>query len=481
MTEAFSNSADLIVQRWRFGALPGQEVLAVYLDTLVDSKLIARLQEQEAFQHLLLHRIAEYEDRDEVERAPSRPMPDEAPLWQAGTIVGTIRASVGAVLDGKTVIFLQHQTRAFTFDTMDVEQRHTSEPITEPSVQGPQRSMIEDLERNIGMLRNLLKSPRLRFDYRIAGKESRRKIAFGYLEGAVQPDILEAFLCRVKGIEQEEIVDTSYLEACVGGDRTTPFPQVRYTERPDTAVLALLDGKIIALVHGSPTVLICPVHFLEFFTSSEDYYCRPVFSSLIRMLRMAGFLIAFMLPSSYIALSAFHSELVPTVLLLAILKSREGIPFPALLEALIMEFFFELLREAGLRLPRPVGSAVSIVGALVIGQAAIQSQIASPVMVIVVALTGIASFAFPQYNMAIAVRLLRFPLMLLAATFGGLGIMTGLLLVYLHLSSLRSLGQPYLSPLAPLQSGRLRRMFLSIAGPRQAKASSAPKGGRGGR
>ncbi|MNI33372.1 Spore germination protein A1 [compost metagenome] len=183
---------------------------------------------------------------------------------------------------------------------------------------------------------------------------------------------------------------------------------------------------------------------------------------------MAAFIIALMLPSTYIALSNFHSELIPTVLLLAILNSREGIPFPALVEALIMEFFFELLREAGVRLPRPIGSAVSIVGALVIGQAAIQSQIASPVMVIVVALTGIASFALPQYNMAIAIRIMRFPLMILAATFGGLGIMIGFLLIYLHLATLRSLGQPYLASITPLDINRLldalivlpRRMLL---------------------
>ncbi|MDG0808878.1 spore germination protein [Cohnella rhizosphaerae] len=209
-------------------------------------------------------------------------------------------------------------------------------------------------------------------------------------------------------------------------------------------------------MNGSPSVLIGPASFMEFFVTSEDYYYGIVYATLIRFLRISAFVIALLLPSSYIALTTFHSELIPTVLLLAILNSREGIPFPAMVEALIMEFFFELLREAGIRLPRPIGSAVSIVGALVIGQAAIQSQIASPVMVIVVALTGIASFALPQYNMAIALRILRFPLMFLAASFGGLGIMVGFVLIYLHLTCLRSLGEPYLSPLAPLRARKLR-------------------------
>jgi spore germination protein KA len=287
-------------------------------------------------------------------------------------------------------------------------------------------------------------------------------VAYGYLDGTVNPETLIEFKHRIAKIDKEEILEASYLEEWIGDSPYSPFPQVRYTERPDNAISALLDGKIITLVNGSPSILICPGNFLEFFTTTEDYYYRTIFSSLIRLIRVAAFIIALMLPSTYIALSNFHSELIPTVLLLAILNSREGIPFPAMVEALIMEFFFELLREAGVRLPRPIGSAVSIVGALVIGQAAIQSQIASPVMVIVVALTGIASFALPQYNMAIAVRIMRFPLMILAATFGGLGIMIGFILVYLHLATLRSLGQPYLATVTPMDINRLRDTLIVL-------------------
>lgn len=278
----------------------------------------------------------------------------------------------------------------------------------------------------------------------------------------MNPDTLSDFKHRMAKIDKEEILEVSYLEEWIGDSRYSPFPQVRYTERPDTAITALLDGKIIAMVNGSPSILICPGNFVEFFMTSEDYYYRTIFSSLIRLIRVAAFIIALMLPSTYIALSTFHSELIPTVLLLAILNTREGIPFPAVIEALIMEFFFELLREAGIRLPRPIGSAVSIVGALVIGQAAIQSQISSPVMVIVVALTGIASFALPQYNMAIAIRILRFPLMIIAATFGGLGIMVSFILIYLHLATLTSLGQPYLSSIAPLDINRLRDAIIVL-------------------
>ncbi|MNR15903.1 Spore germination protein A1 [compost metagenome] len=183
-------------------------------------------------------------------------------------------------------------------------------------------------------------------------------------------------------------------------------------------------------------------------------------ASLIRLLRIAALFIAVGLPSVYIALSTFHPELIPTVLLLAIINSREGIPFPAVFEAFIMEFFFELLREAGIRLPRPVGSAVSIVGALVIGEGAINAGIASPIMVITVALSGIASFAVPQYNLAIALRILRFPIMIFAATMGIFGILMAFMLIWLHLANLRSLGQPYLSSLAPFIPKHMKDIFI---------------------
>jgi hypothetical protein len=189
---------------------------------------------------------------------------------------------------------------------------------------------------------------------------------------------------------------------------------------------------------------------------------RTVFASLIRILRLFAFFIALVLPSLYIALSTFHPELIPTVLLLTILDTREGIPFPAFFEALAMEVSFELLREAGIRLPRPVGSAVSIVGALVIGQAAITAQIASPIMVIIVALTGIASFAIPHYDMAIALRIVRFPLMIAAGILGGFGLMIGFLLILLHLTRLHTLGQPYLSSLAPIKFKNFRDIFIRI-------------------
>jgi spore germination protein KA/spore germination protein len=185
-----------------------------------------------------------------------------------------------------------------------------------------------------------------------------------------------------------------------------------------------------------------------------------MFSSLVRLIRIISFYIALTLPSLYIALTTFHTELIPTNLLMAIIDTREGLPLPAFLEAIIMVFFFELLREAGIRLPQPIGSAISIVGGLIIGDAAISANITSPMMVIVVALTGIASFSIPQYDIAIAIRILQLPMMIFAAILGGFGIMIFFLILFLHLVNLRSLGQPYLSPLTPFRPKQLLDVFV---------------------
>ncbi|UKS28251.1 spore germination protein [Paenibacillus sp. HWE-109] len=457
--DTFAACNDLTILPWSYGTELERTAFSVYFTTLINTKNINFM--KESLQDLVTHEIGPATSiiHENVVNFFSK----NGVSAQSASLLDSFDQSVQHILSGNLVIFFDQWNKALSYNVFELEQRKVTEPVTEPVVQGPHVSTIEDLDTNIGLIRNLLRSPRLKFEYLTAGEESQRRITYSYLDGAVNPETLTEFKRRISDIDREEILETSYLEEWIGESKYSLFPQVRYTERPDTAIASLLDGKIIVMVNGTPTILICPVDFFEFFVTSEDYYHRTIFSSLIRLLRIGAFCIAISLPSIYIALSTFHSELIPTILLLAILDTREGIPFPAFVEALIMEFFFELLREAGIRLPRPIGSAVSIVGALVIGQAAIQAKIASPVMVIIVSLTGIASFALPQYSMAITIRIIRFPLMILAATFGGLGIMLGFLLAFLHITCLRSLGQPYLTPLAPLEINQLRDVLIVVS------------------
>ncbi|MDD9269067.1 spore germination protein [Paenibacillus sp. MAHUQ-63] len=456
--EYFLNCYDLVYHTWSYGPNLAYTALSVYLGTLVQNKQVNYM--KESLQDLVDHEIgpADTVTPEQIMHFFNR----NGVSAQSASVLEHFDDAVSRILSGNIIIFFDQWDKALSYEALGLTSRQITEPVTEPVVQGPHVSTIEDLDSNVGLIRNLLKSANLKVEMLTVGAESKRNIAYCYLNGAVDPETLSEFQKRIADIDQEEILETSYLEEWIGEGTFSPFPAVRYTERPDTAVAALMDGKIIVMVNGTPTVLICPVTFFEFFSSSEDYYHRSIFSTLIRLIRVVAFLIALLLPSTYIALSTFHSELIPTVLLLAILDTREGIPFPAFIEALLMEFFFELLREAGIRLPRPIGSAVSIVGALVIGQAAIQAKIASPVMVIIVSLTGIASFALPQYNMGIALRILRFPLMVLAVTLGGFGVMAGILWILLHLCCLRSLGQPYFTPIAPLRVEQWRDVFIRI-------------------
>ncbi|MFE5323356.1 spore germination protein [Paenibacillus sp. NPDC056579] len=456
LDKAFANCSDIIITRYRFGPRFEYESIAVYCESLIDSHKVNFLQ-------TVLQDLSERENKpieavniEEVKLFFSRQGVSTRPA-----VVWThFPETVHAVLNGEVVIFLDSWEFALGFPAYAVETRQVGEPINEPVVRGPHDSTVESITKNIGVLRSRLRDSQFKIQTITTQGQTKSVVAYGYMDGNVNPETLAEFKRRIVQVQDLNILETSYVEELIEDSTYSPFPQYRYTERPDVAISALLDGKIIVLVSGTPSILICPGLFVEFLSTSEDYYERTVYSTLVRTIRFAAFFMALTLPSLYIAFSTYHPELIPTVLLLAILDTREGIPFPAYLEALIMEFFFEIMREAGIRLPRPVGSAVSIVGALVIGQAAIQAKIASPIMVIVVALTGIASFSMPQYNLGITVRILRFPLMIFAATLGVFGLMIGYLLILLHLTALRSLGQPYLSAYAPLHPGQLRDVLI---------------------
>lgn len=458
LMRVFKDSADIIFRPWSFGPDFQERACSVYCSSLVQEDSINYM--KNSLQDLETHEIGPGTDvtveelRNFFERS--------GVSSKKAVVLDSLRDVEEEILNGRLIILFQEWDKALCYKAESVETRQVDEPVNESVVIGPRESTVENLQKNLGLIRLRLKSAKLKIQLIKGGGDTGTTIAYGYIDGTVDGEMLEEFKRRIQVVSELEIMETSYIEQLIEDSSFSPFPQHRYTERTDMAVAALLDGKIIVMVQGTGGILLCPGLFPEFFQSSEDYYQRTVISTMLRWLRIVAFIIALMLPSVYIALSTFHPELIPTVLLLAILNAREGIPLPAFFEALLMEFFFELMREAGVRLPRPIGSAVSIVGALVIGDAAISAGIASPIMVIVVALTGIASFALPQYGMAIALRILRFPLMLSAAVLGGFGMMICLLFILLHLCKLRTLGQPYMASLAPLRIRDLRDVFLRI-------------------
>lgn len=349
---------------------------------------------------------------------------------------------------GEPVLFLDDEPRGIAFGLSNWQARSIEEPSAESVVRGPREGFTETLRVNTSLIRRIIKSPLLKMNSIHLGEYTQTNVIITYIDGLAAPELLKEVERRLEHIQIDGILESGYIEELIEDSPLSPFPQILSTERPDVVCSNLLEGRIAILTEGTPFALIVPVTFFSFMQSAEDYYQRFLFSTAIRWLRYFFGAISLLLPSIYVALLTFHQEMVPGSLLISMATSREAVPFPALVEALLMEITFEALREAGVRLPKQIGAAVSIVGALVIGQAAVQAGLVSAPMVIIVAITGISSFMIPRYVTGLPIRLLRFPFILLAGSLGLLGIMSGFIALILHLCSLKSFGLPYMSSVA---------------------------------
>jgi len=265
---------------------------------------------------------------------------------------------------------------------------------------------------------------------------------------------------RLNSISTDTIISPGYVAEFIEDNPYSPFPQLLFTERPDRAVAHLMEGRIVILAEGDPSAIILPVTLFAFYQSPDDFHTRWVVGTFVRLIRLASFVIAFQLPGIYIAVVGFHPEILPSDLIITVKSSVERVPYPPLLEAVFMELTMELIREAGIRLPSRVGQTIGIVGGLVIGDAVVQTGLVSLPMVIVVALTAIASYVVPSNEMSTAIRILRFPLMVAAAMFGFIGLTIGLVFILIHLCKLESLKQPYFAPVMPLRFKDLKDTFV---------------------
>jgi len=371
-----------------------------------------------------------------------------------------LNSVIRTILSGDSVLLLEGSDTAILLNAKGWERRGIDEPRTESVVRGPRDGFTETLCINTAQIRRRLKDPNLRIQYITVGRRSNTDVAVVHVEGLTNPQIVEEVVTRIRAIDIDAALESGYLEQVIEDSHWTPFPLIQNTERPDKATANLLEGKVIIICDGTPFVLIAPAVFAQFYHSPEDYYERFLIGTLIRLIRVVSMAMALLLPSLYIAFSSFHPEMIPSRLVIAMAAGRSTVPFPSIVEAFLMEVTMEILREASVRLPGPIGPTIGIVGALVVGQAAVQAGIVSPIMVIIVALTTIGSFAAPSYSAAIALRMLRFPMMVAAAFFGLYGIMLLLILIIIHLCSLKSFGVPYLAPLTPSRFGDLKDTFL---------------------
>jgi len=353
------------------------------------------------------------------------------------------------LVKGNVVLLIDGMDQALYFNMRKVEHRGIEQPQTEQVIRGSREGFIENLESNLSLLRYRLQTPDFRVHTRPIGARTRSQVAVCYIEGIANEGLVDKVETRLSAIHTDSIIDAGYIEQFIEDQPLSPFPQIQPTERPDKATAALLEGRVIILVDGSPFSLIVPALFNQFFQTVDDYTERFIVGSLIRLIRLVALIFSLFFPALYVSIISFNPELLPTEFAVAISGGRAGVPFPAVLEVFIMEVFMEVLREATIRLPQMIGGALSIVGVLVIGQAAVSAGLASPTTVVVVAITTIGSFATPAYNAALALRMLRFPLILLAGFFGLYGVMIGTILIFNHLLYLESFGVPYMTPFVP--------------------------------
>ncbi len=443
LRDAFGDSSDVIIRSFRSDAAPDREMAAAYIEGMVDMEMI-NLSVMEPLMSLKLP--------NEADRRGSRLLEAlRGCVISVGSVCQTEHAeeALQAMADGLCIILVDGIAGVLMAEVSGGEHRDVGIAQTQSVIRGPQYGFVEHLRTNISLIRSIIRTPDLHVQIHKIGRQTHSDVAVVYLHGVVDAGIVKEVYRRLADIDIDGILESGYVEEFIQDETFTLFPTILNSERPDTVAAALLEGRVAIIVAGTPIALIAPTTFFSFFQSSEDYYQRYDIATFIRIIRYVAYALAMLLPSLYIAITTFHQEMLPTMLLISLAAQREGIPFPALVEALLMEMTFEVLREAGLRMPRVIGPAISIVGALVLGQAAVQAGIVSAGMVIVVSFTAISSFVMPEYNMAATTRLIRFAFMLAAGMFGFFGIFISVLVMLVHLASLRSFGVPYLSPLAP--------------------------------
>ncbi|WP_208591522.1 spore germination protein [Gracilibacillus suaedae] len=364
------------------------------------------------------------------------------------------------VLRGQTVLFIDSCDSVLLISTESYKSRAIEEPDTESTVRGSREGFNEVISTNTSLLRRKINNPHLIFEEFIIGGNTKTTVRIGYINGIAKDETVKEVRKRLESIETDVVLETGYLEQYIEDHPKSIFQTIGNSEKSDKVAAKLLEGRVAILCDGTPFVLTVPYVFIESLQVPEDYYTKPYFASLVRFIRMLSLFLTVFTPAVFVAAATFHHEMVPTLLLTTMAAAEERVPFPILLEALIMIIIFELLREAGVRMPRPIGSAVSIVGALVIGESAVQAGLVGAPMVIVVALTAITSFVVTAINNTVI--MIRIFLLVLAGTFGFYGLLMGTLFVVAHVCSLRSFGTPYLTPLAPAVLTEWRDTFARL-------------------
>lgn len=454
LRESLGLSSDVIIRRMRIGKNLNADAAVIYIDGLVDREMVNHY-----ILHPLMYDLQLIKD-NAVQNNSSLIDFIKSSVLTVGQIINTkdIDEIISNVLTGHTAIIVEGTNQSLLIDAKGWETRNIEEPGNEVSIRGPKDSFTETLRTNTALLRRKIRDPRLTFQSLQIGERSKTDVSVAYIKGITPDNLIKEINQRLERINVDAILDVGYIEQYIEDNALSLFPTIGSSERPDVVAAKILEGRAAIFVDGSPMALTMPFLFIEGFQSPDDYYARPFFSTLMRWVRMLGFILSIYLPGIFVSLKTFHPELFPTNLLISLAAAREGLPLPVVLEALLMLMMFEILREAGLRMPRSLGQAVSIVGALVIGQAAVSAGLVGAPIVIVIATTAIASFLVVPF--ADLGALFRLIITIVAGFIGLFGIVIFTLEILSHLEALRSMGVPYLSPMSPLKIGGLKDTFI---------------------
>ena len=434
---AFQNCGDIVKRRFFVGEKKDIAVYMIYTDNIVNGN---------AIEESILTNIMNRCRIDGKKEGMLKRLNEEVIAIGEMNEVKTFQEIFDAVLLGDTILLMDGNDIALQASTKGFPSRGVSEAKTEVVVQGPKDAFTEIGATNIVLIRRRIRDTKLKVKRTKVGKRSKTDVAILYMEDIVRREILQEVEYKINQIDIDVVLDSGYIDQLLENRWLSPFPQLQMTERPDKAASVLLEGRVVIVIDNTPFVVIAPATLNVFFQAAEDYYDRWEIMSFIRLIRYCAGFLAVALPGLYIALTVFHPSMLPTNLALKIAETRQNIPFPAVGEILIMELAFELLREAGIRLPSPVSSTIGIVGGIIIGQAAVEAGIVSPSVVIVSALTGICTFVIPNIALVSGLRLTKYIVLIFSAFLGLYGFWLALILMLIHMASLKSFHIPFLYP-----------------------------------
>ena len=378
---------------------------------------------------------------------------------------------IEGVNSGNCGLFVDSVNIAFDIDVKGFKQRSVDSPSNEVIIKGAQEAFVENIRTNTSLLRRIANNENLIIESLSVGQISKTSVAVCYMENIANPELVNEVKYRLNNLALDSLISSGQLEQLIQDDEKSGIPSLLSTERPDKCSKFLMQGRVVILVNGNPYAIIAPVVLIDFLSSPEDTNLRATFSNFLKGLRFLAYFITLLAPGLFIAVTSFHQEILPTELLLSILASRASVPFPIIFELILMDISFELIRESSLRVPGPFGSTLGIVGALILGDAAVTAHIVSPILIIVVAITGLSSFAIPDFSFSFHLRVYRFLFILLGYTAGLLGIALGLFVYINILCSMKSFGVNFLSPLSPSLSRGSNGYFVKPAWKDEKRAS----------